>query len=37
VGEREAGRLRVPVDHDHLQVAARTGGLQEAELGGPGP
>jgi hypothetical protein len=27
VGESEAGRLRVPVDRDHLQVAARPGGL----------
>ena len=34
--EREAGRARVAVDRDHLQVTARPGGLQQAELGGPG-
>ena len=34
VGEREADRLRVPVDRDHVHVAARPRGLEEAELGG---
>ena len=34
VGEREADRLRVPVDRDHLHVAARPRGLEETELGG---
>ena len=34
VGEREADRLRVPVDRDHVHVAARPRGLEETELGG---
>ena len=36
VGEREPDGLRVPVDGDHVEVAARPGGLEQAELGGPG-
>ncbi len=36
VREGEAGRLRVAVDRDHLQVVARPGGLEQAELGGAG-
>ena len=35
VGEREADRLRVPVDRDHVHVAARPRSLEEAELGRP--
>ena len=34
VGEREADRLRVPVDRDHVHVAARPRGLEETELSG---
>ena len=33
VGEREAGRQRIAVDGDHLQVAACPGGLEQPELG----
>jgi hypothetical protein len=34
VGEWEADRLRVPVDRDHVHVAARPRGLEETELSG---
>ena len=36
VGEREPDGLRVAVDGDHVEVAARPGRLEQAELGGPG-
>jgi hypothetical protein len=34
VGEREADRVRIPVDREDVHVAARPRGLEEAELGG---
>jgi len=36
VGEDEAGRLRVAVDRDHLDVLPAAGGLEQPELGGTG-
>jgi len=32
VGEREAGRARITVDRDHVQVTARACGLEQPEL-----
>jgi hypothetical protein len=35
VGEPEARRSRIAVDGNHIQVPARPGGLEQAELSGP--
>ena len=36
VRERKADGLRIAIHRDHVHVAARPGGLEQAELGGAG-